>query len=289
MGDQLWAPRTAPQAADVAADAVGNACDPGYCLKYSRTAYGIPSQHSDAADAWHAAYGRHPGDTTPPVGAPVFWTGGSSGHGHIAVYAGDGRIYTTDLPTYGRIGVDDLDAPRTRWGLTYAGWAEGFNSHWIEPLSAQPTPEDDDPMPAYKRLQSRTRRDVSPGEWHAVQFDADDPDTKAFSIVADGHYSYSGSLTLELDLDAAGPVVAGIRLAEYAKGDPYTMEERYAQLTPRLDYPAGLSTVSLAGACVGYANPENPYLRTMVYASGSTLTGVTVTRADACALWWPGK
>lgn len=101
-------------------------CDPGYCLKYTRTWLGIGSKENDAADAWKNAIGKHKGDKHPPKGAPVFWTGGSEGHGHIAL-AKANNMRSTDLPSSGVVGNNDGSGPRSKWGLTYVGWAEGFN------------------------------------------------------------------------------------------------------------------------------------------------------------------
>jgi len=101
-------------------------CDPGYCLKYVRTWLGIASKEADAADAWHNATGKHKGDKSPPKGAPVFWTGGTNGHGHIAIVR-NADMRSTDIPSSGKVGNDDGSWPRKHWGLTYVGWAEGFN------------------------------------------------------------------------------------------------------------------------------------------------------------------
>jgi hypothetical protein len=100
-------------------------CDPGYCLKNVRQWHGIDSREADAADAWKNATGKHAGDKHPPRGAPLFWTGGSSGHGHIAICRGN-DMRTTDKPT-GKVGNDNGAYPRDAWGLKYAGWAEGYN------------------------------------------------------------------------------------------------------------------------------------------------------------------
>lgn len=113
-----------------AQQAIGNAdaqhtCEPGYCLQNVRQWLGIPALEGDAAGAWRNAIGKHPDDKHPPKGAPVFWTGGSSGHGHIALVRGS-NMRTTDKPT-GQVGNDDGRYPRDAWGLTYVGWSEGFN------------------------------------------------------------------------------------------------------------------------------------------------------------------
>ena len=112
-------------------------CDPGYCLKYTRTWLGIGSYEADAADAWRNAIGKHPDDKHPPKGAPVFWLGGTSGHGHIALAKAD-NMRSTDIPSMGVVGNDPGDWPRRMWGLEYVGWAEGFNGTRIPWLGKSP-------------------------------------------------------------------------------------------------------------------------------------------------------
>lgn len=112
-------------------------CDPGYCLKYVRTWLGIGSREADAADAWASAIGRHKGDKHPPKGAPIFWTGGTNGHGHIAITRSS-DMRSTDVPSSGKVGNNDGSWPRSQWGLTYVGWAEGFNGVRIPWLGASP-------------------------------------------------------------------------------------------------------------------------------------------------------
>lgn len=112
-------------------------CDPGYCLKYVRTWLGIGSREADAADAWATAIGRHKGDKSPPKGAPIFWTGGTNGHGHIAITKTD-KMRSTDIPSSGKVGDNDGRWPREQWGLTYVGWAEGFNGVRIPWLGDSP-------------------------------------------------------------------------------------------------------------------------------------------------------
>lgn len=110
-------------------------CDPGYCLKNTREWLGIGSRELDAADAWRTAIGKHPDDKHPPKGAPGFWLGGSSGHGHIALAKSD-NMRSTDIPSMGVVGNDDGRWPREHWGLEYVGWAEGFNGVRIPWLGA---------------------------------------------------------------------------------------------------------------------------------------------------------
>ena len=106
----------------------------GMCLQQTRTWLEIPACYPDATAAWKAARLKHPGDRTPPRGAPVWWTGGRNGHGHVALYLGDGLIRSTDAAGPGRVGTVALDWPERNWGLTYAGWSEDLNGVTIPEL-----------------------------------------------------------------------------------------------------------------------------------------------------------
>jgi hypothetical protein len=121
------------QTADEAIDNANRytTCDAGYCLKYVRTWLEIPSAEPDATSAWNSAIGKHPGDRNPPRAAPTFWTGGSSGHGHIGLSkqgdVNDQMFRGTDMTTTYHISNQQLEWVENHWGLHYAGWAEGFN------------------------------------------------------------------------------------------------------------------------------------------------------------------
>lgn len=105
----------------------------GYCLKFSRMAAGAPGGTYDAVTAWKQAKYRH-SKGTPPRGSFVFWSGGGKGHGHIAVSAGDGDVYSTDLQTSDYVGRVPISLVRDRWGLKYLGWTEDVNKVHIEGL-----------------------------------------------------------------------------------------------------------------------------------------------------------
>ena len=70
----------------------------GMCLREIRTLYNVPAhdftpgdgRSPDATEAWKFASHKHPETDLSkiPPGVPVFWTGGSAGHGHIAMKAG---------------------------------------------------------------------------------------------------------------------------------------------------------------------------------------------------------
>jgi hypothetical protein len=101
--------------------------DPGYCLQQTRTWAEIGSLYGDAATAWAHTKDRRPGDRNPPRGAAVYWTGGSSGYGHIATAVGGGNVRSTDANGKGKVGTVDLGWFERNWGLKYAGWAWDIN------------------------------------------------------------------------------------------------------------------------------------------------------------------
>jgi hypothetical protein len=89
---------------------------------------GIEARYPDASTAWRNTNDRHPGDKTDvPRGAAVYWTGGSSGFGHIALSLGNGMVRSTDAGGSGRIATVAIDWVQQHWGLPYAGWAWDIN------------------------------------------------------------------------------------------------------------------------------------------------------------------
>lgn len=121
--------RNAEQTARAAEESWSN--EPGMCLEWSRERADIGPLHPDAAAAWEHAHHRHHGDRNPPRGAMAYWTGGSEGHGHIAVAIGGGKVRSTDADGWGNVWTVDVGWPEREWGLTYAGWADNVNDEVI--------------------------------------------------------------------------------------------------------------------------------------------------------------
>jgi hypothetical protein len=109
----------------------------GHCLVFVRTMAGIAAKYGSAAEAWANARKRHT-NGTPPAGAAVFWTGGSHGYGHVAVSAGDGKIWTTDIAGPGKVSKEDLGIVKSKWGLRYVGWTEDVNGVTLNIVSPPP-------------------------------------------------------------------------------------------------------------------------------------------------------
>lgn len=115
----------------------------GWCLRASRTAWGLPGGWNSANDWWNAvpAQHRHAWTDTPPLGAPVFYAGGN--HGHIGLADGAGNLWHTDAPTVDRIGRTGIMWPRDRWGFRPVGWASWLNGA-VLPLGQPGQPSNPD-------------------------------------------------------------------------------------------------------------------------------------------------
>lgn len=101
----------------------------GYCLREVRECYGVGPRANDAAEAWATADHRHleHDPNVIPRGVPVFWLGGTEGHGHVAISTGDGRCWSTDINRTGYFDHVDIDDITSKWGLSLVGWTEDLN------------------------------------------------------------------------------------------------------------------------------------------------------------------
>jgi hypothetical protein len=117
----------------------------GLCLQRVRLCYGVPALYPDAATAWRNAQYRHPqvDPSVIPRGVPVFWTGGSARHGHIAIATGDGECWSTDILRGGHWDKVPIGLIHQRWGLTLVGWTEDLNGARVYDPTTQ---EDDMPL-----------------------------------------------------------------------------------------------------------------------------------------------
>lgn len=124
------------------------------CYRWTREIFGLPAVgdvdgdgDADAVDGWKAARHRHPGDRNPPVGVPVFWSGGSNGNGHAAVTV-PGGVRSIDVGPggFGTVGTVDLGWFERQWNLTYLGWSEDLGGVRI-PYDPPPAPKKRRPEP----------------------------------------------------------------------------------------------------------------------------------------------
>ena len=99
----------------------------GLCLVFTRSAFNVAAKHPDAATAWGKAKFKHSTADTPPLGVPVWWTGGGSGFGHVVVSAGGGFCWSSDIKRRGKVDKVPISSISRAWGLKYQGWTEDLN------------------------------------------------------------------------------------------------------------------------------------------------------------------
>lgn len=110
--------RTAPEAARYFRAKEKNR--PSLCLWETQEAFNSGHMYPDARSQWLNANNKHPGDRTPPIGAPVCFAGGA--HGHIAIYVGANRVRSTDAGGAGKMATVSIDWFARYWGYHYIGW-----------------------------------------------------------------------------------------------------------------------------------------------------------------------
>lgn len=96
----------------------------GMCDQFVAVMYGFDSSgYATAVKNWQAtpASLKHAGDWSAPAGALMYWGGGSTGAGHVAISLGNGQIITTDA-TPGNVGTVSARTPTDKWGHQYLGW-----------------------------------------------------------------------------------------------------------------------------------------------------------------------
>lgn len=97
------------------------------CLQFVRTCLGVPALQPNAKKGWENADRRHP-TTNPadiPAGVPVWFKTGTV-NWHVALSAGDGACYSTDVPR-GKISKIAISTLCRSWGITLLGWSEDIN------------------------------------------------------------------------------------------------------------------------------------------------------------------
>jgi len=101
----------------------------GMCGQFCAAMYGYGfSGYVDAITQWNMipAALKHPGSTDAPPGALLFWSGGSAGHGHVAIAVGDGSCFSIDISGPGTVSRVPERMIGTLWGLPYKGWSAPY-------------------------------------------------------------------------------------------------------------------------------------------------------------------
>lgn len=108
------------------------------CASLVRHEYGLPmtawgDAATNAASAFHLVPSKFVHTWyTAPAGCPVYWTGGSSGAGHVALADGHGNVYSNDFGPDGYIGdgrvrlVPQAAISAHDKALKFVGWGEFY-------------------------------------------------------------------------------------------------------------------------------------------------------------------
>lgn len=136
----------------------GPAFGVGECKKRTRLAYEVASDGSlDATQAWGRTKHRVPvAGSLAPRGALLWWTGGSAGHGHVAIADGKGGVWSVDILKPGHWGHVPFATIGKQW--TALRWA-GVSLD-IDGVQVVPTPA---PKPATQAGQAGDPADISEG------------------------------------------------------------------------------------------------------------------------------
>lgn len=99
----------------------------GRCDHVMGLAYGWAHSGSTSARShWLAIPGqyKHAGDSNVPAGGLAFFSGGSSGYGHVMISIGGGYFLSTDIHGSGTFTRTTISEIKSKWGQTYSGWAQ---------------------------------------------------------------------------------------------------------------------------------------------------------------------
>lgn len=94
------------------------------CQKFARTAVGAAAWAPSARLAFNAVPAAHRHSGVPPAGALAYYGNPDTGNGHVALSAGGGYVWSTDIKRHGQIDKVRYDVFARAWGLAYRGWID---------------------------------------------------------------------------------------------------------------------------------------------------------------------
>jgi hypothetical protein len=121
---------------------------PGWCLRFTQTAWDAPVMYYCARESWDNSGHQHT-DGLPSVAVPVYWSwwgtinGETRDWGHVAVLLPDGRVLSSPLTWsqgYGQTIASSVDEVSNILGATYLGWTEDMNGLRVVDWSDDPQP-----------------------------------------------------------------------------------------------------------------------------------------------------
>jgi hypothetical protein len=202
--------------------------DSGMCQMFVRgQCWQVGSLYGSAIEAWNGAKYKHPGDRTPPKGAPTYYKGGNYGHAVIFCGSGHTGIRSTDCSTAYKVNDTDIAWPERAWGYTYLGWTEDINGvRVIEPGGTEPPPDTgDEDMPEYTSASCADQTFNNEGNWQGVTWekvaagDAVKVNEQGFRI---GGKAYVAMLNAQVSVDSGERIQTRTVEVEKNKDGTYT-------------------------------------------------------------------
>lgn len=119
------------------------------CLQFTRMCFNVAAKYTTAKKGWEGATKKHKttNASSIPAGVPVWFKTGTV-NWHVAISAGNGNCYSSDVGGRGKIGLISINGLCKAWGITLLGWSEDINGVTVykAPASA-PKPPASSPKP----------------------------------------------------------------------------------------------------------------------------------------------
>ena len=101
-----------------------------YCLRFARSAFGIPAVWPTAWLAYRATKKKHTTSLPTNVTVPV-WFKTRSGVGHVAIWVPGKGVLSSPAKGYGQAWFKSVYQLEKAWGITYVGWSEDLNGKTV--------------------------------------------------------------------------------------------------------------------------------------------------------------
>lgn len=257
--------------------------DSGMCQKYVRgPCWDVPSLYGSAIEAWNGARDKHPGDRTPPDGAPVYYSGGQYGHAVLFCGAGHTGIRSTDCQSTGKVSDTDLDWPVRAWGYKYLGWTGDINGVDLPLGDGGAPPEEDDDMPKYVSTNSTDLSMEGDGDWHALKWEEVWSD--ASNVINPGDFSfmlsdrkYTATLTAAVDLATGERISTRVVETEKGSGSAY---DKVVESGRSLEHVRTAGITSIEDTRTGWVSKGRALRFQMLLPAGAKVD------ASAVVLFW---
>jgi hypothetical protein len=102
----------------------------GLCLWECQEIYPTNHWYPSAWVQWTSAKHKHTSVKDIPLGAPIYYRGGKSGH--VVLYVGNGQVRSTDAGGAGVMATVPIEWFEKAWGYEFVGWSEDLGGKNID-------------------------------------------------------------------------------------------------------------------------------------------------------------